>query len=164
LLLDGYAIMDDRLVQTDPSIAGAAPVEDDLIQALQTCGVPQAKEIIEKINLSADSFRATPPDYNATLTNARVALETLAADIAVDVPGDQSSYNPKKWGEVIAFLRKCGEFSEEEEKGLAGVYRFLSPGAHRPVYISEDQMTRLGRSFALNMCWFLLQNHIARRR
>jgi len=29
------------------------------------------------------------------------------------------------------------------------------------VGIPEDQMTRLGRSFALNMCWFLLKNHLA---
>ena len=55
-----------------------------------------------------------------------------------------------------------GEITVEEEKGLAGVFGFLSPGAHRPVGIPEDQMTRLGRSFALNMCWFLLKNHLAR--
>jgi hypothetical protein len=24
-------------------------------------------------------------------------------------------------------------------------------------------MTRLGRSFALNMCWFLLKNHLAKK-
>jgi len=28
----------------------------------------------------------------------------------------------------------------------------------------EAQMTRLGRSFALNMCWFLSEDHLARRR
>lgn len=71
------------------------------------------------------------------------------------------SYNPLKWGEVIAFLRNNGEITVEEEKGLAGVFGFLSPGAHRAVGISEDQMTRLGRSFALNMCWFLLKNYSA---
>lgn len=35
LLLDGYIIQDERLIQTDPSIADAAPLEDDLIGALQ---------------------------------------------------------------------------------------------------------------------------------
>lgn len=74
-----------------------------------------------------------------------------------------ASYNPAKWGEVIGFLRSSGEITLEEEKGLAGVFGFLSPGAHRPVGIPENQMARLGRSFALNMCWFLLQNRIARR-
>lgn len=166
LLLDGYIVQNRKLSQTDPSIADAAPLEDDLVLALQGSGAPRAQEIIAKIGDSAESFRATPPDYNAALVNARVALETLAVDVAADVasrtPGP-ASYNPAKWGEVIAFLRTSGEITLEEEKGLAGVFGFLSPGAHRPVGLPEDQMTRLGRSFALNMCWFLLKNHLARR-
>lgn len=167
LLLDGYIVQDERLVQTDPSIADAAPLEDDLIEALQNSGASRAQEIIAKINDSAGAFRATPPDYNASLVNARVALETLAGDVAADVASrlqDPTNYNPSKWGEVLAFLRSGGEITVEEEKGLAGVFGFLSPGAHRPVSIPEDQMTRLGRSFALNMCWFLLRNHLARIR
>lgn len=163
LLLDGYIIQDKKLIQTDPSIADAAPLEDDLITALQNSGAPRAREIIAKINDSADAFQATPPDFNASLVNARVALETLAGDIAAHVASQRqmpTTYNPSKWGEVLAFLRSCSEITTEEEKGLAGVFGFLSPGAHRPVGIPEDQMTRLGRSFALNMCWFLLKNHL----
>lgn len=165
LLLDGYIIQDKKLVQTDPSIADAAPLEDDLIEALQNSGAPRRQEIVTKINDSAIAFKAAPPDYNASLVNARVALETLAGDIAADVASRQqgpATYNPSRWGEVLAFLRSSGEITVEEEKGLAGVFGFLSPGAHRPVGIPEDQMTRLGRSFALNMCWFLLKNHLTR--
>ncbi|WP_333984877.1 hypothetical protein [Burkholderia orbicola] len=165
LLLDGYIIRNKKLIQTDPSISDAAPVEDDLIAAPQNSGAPRAQEIIAKINDSAGAFRATPPDYNASLVNARVALETLAGDIAAHVASQRqthAAYNPSKWGEVLAFLRGSGEITTEEEKGLAGVFGFLSPGAHRPVGIPEDQMTRLGRSFALNMCWFLLKNHLVR--
>lgn len=164
LLLDGYFIQDKKLVQTDPSIADAAPLEDDLITALKVSGAPRAEKIIAKINDSTAAFRATPPDYNASLVNARIALETLAGDIAADVSSRAQSpaaYNPSKWGEVLSFLRNNGAMTPEEEKGLAGVFGFLSPGAHRPVGIPEDQMTRLGRSFALNMCWFLLKNHLA---
>lgn len=131
----------------------------------RTLAPPRAQDIIAKINDSAEAFRATPPDYNASLVNARVALETLAVDVATHVASLQQSpttYNPSKWGEVLSFLRSSGEITVEEEKGLAGVFGFLSPGAHRPVGIPEDQMTRLGRSFALNMCWFLLKNHLAR--
>ncbi|MGR0116449.1 hypothetical protein [Ralstonia pseudosolanacearum] len=162
LLLDGYLIQDKKLIQTDPSIADAAPLEDDLTTALLASGAPRAKDIVAKINDSAEAFRATPPDYNASLVNARVALETLAGDVASDIASrlpTPATYNPSKWGEVLAFLRSTGEITVEEEKGLAGVFGFLSPGAHRPVGIPEDQMTRLGRSFALNMCWFLLKNH-----
>lgn len=164
LLLDGYRLDGKQLRQTDPSIAGAHPIDDDLIEALKTCGAPRRDEIIRKIGDSEQAFRASPPDYNAALVNARVALETLAADVALDVAGGiPASYNPAKWGEVLQFLRTSGEISIEEEQGLAGVFRLLSPGAHRPVGIPEGQMTRLGRSFALNMCWFLLQNRLARR-
>jgi hypothetical protein len=163
LLLDGYIIQDKKLIQTDPSISDAVPLEDDLITALQNSGAPRSQEIIAKINDSAGAFRATPPDFNASLVNARVALETLAGDIAAHVASQApAAYNPSKWGEVLALLRSSGEITTEEEKGLAGVFGFLSPGAHRPVGIPEDQMTRLGRSFALNMCWFLLKNHLVR--
>src|SRR3989344_3148228 len=40
LLLDGYIIQEKKLVQTDPSIADAAPLEDDLVTALQNSGAP----------------------------------------------------------------------------------------------------------------------------
>jgi hypothetical protein len=166
LLLDGYAVQKAKLVQIDPSIEDAAPLEDDLIIALQNSGAPRAAEIVAKIADSAQAFRATPPDYNAALVNARVALETLAADVAADVASGMTpapGYNPAKWGEVLAFLRSTGEVTLEEERGLAGVFGFLSPGAHRPVGIPKDQMTRLGRSFALNMCWFLLKNRLAQK-
>ncbi len=166
LLLDGYAIESKKLIQTDPSVGEAAPVEDDLVEALRNCTAPQREDIISKINDSAQAFRATPPDFNAALVNVRVALETLAADVAADVAyyfPNPATYDPAKWGSVIEFLRKCDEITLEEERGLAGVFGFLSPGAHRPVGISQDQMTRLGRSFALNMCWFLLKNRLAKR-
>ncbi len=58
LLLHGYIVNDESLVQTDPSIADAAPFEDDLIAALHNSGAPHAQEIITKINDSASAFRA----------------------------------------------------------------------------------------------------------
>lgn len=165
LLLDGYIVQEKKLLSADPSIEDAAPIEDDLVTALRQSQLPQRQAIINKINDSAEAFRATPPDYNAALTNARVALETLAVDIAASMVQQQlgvGSYNPKSWGSVIAFLRQSGEITAEEEKGLAGVFGFLSPGAHRPIGIPQEQMARLGRSFALHMCWFLLQNRLIR--
>lgn len=164
LILDGYIVEGTKLFQADPSLSDT-PVEDDLIEALKVSVAPRRLEIITKINDSAGSFNSSPPDYNAALTNARVALETMAGDVATGIAARQNvvgAYDPKKWGEVIAFLRNNGEITVEEEKGLVGVFGFLSPGAHRAVGISEDQMTRLGRSFALNMCWFLLKNNLAR--
>lgn len=165
LLLDGYIVQDKKLLLTDPSIADAGPMEDDLVTALRQSRPPRYEAIINKINDSTEAFRANPPDYNAALTNARVALETLAVDVAAGVEQQQPGvgiYNATSWGSVIAFLRQSGEITVEEEKGLAGVFGFVSPGAHRPIGISHEQMARLGRSFALNMCWFLLHNRLAR--
>lgn len=165
LLLDGYAVTEEgALRRADPSLAGAPPVEDDLIAALLASAAPSREEIVLKVQDSAQAFRNAPPDYNAALTNARVALETLARDVAADVGVARGEPAPSKWGEVLTYLKTRGEISPEEEKGLAGVYGFVSPGAHRSVGVSEEQMTRLGRTFALNMCWFLLHNHLARGR
>jgi hypothetical protein len=66
-----------------------------------------------------------------------------------------------KWGAMIMHLRMCGLITLEEERGLAGVYTFVSPGSHRPIGLSEEQMARLGRSLAMSMCWFLLKRQLA---
>lgn len=142
LQLDGYAIGDGgQLRRTDPSLTGAPPVEDDLVAALLTSAAPSRLEIVRKIQDSAQAFRAATSDFNAALTNARVALETMARDVAADLltAGEAVPYNPARWGEVLAFLKTRGEITQEEERGLAGVYGFVSPGAHRSVGISEDR-------------------------
>jgi hypothetical protein len=163
-MLDGYEVRDRALVRADPSLADAPPIEDDLLAALAASQAPSREDIIRKIQDSAQAFRAVPPDYNASLTNARIAMETLARDIAADLASSAQplSYEPSKWGSVIAHIRRSGAITDEEERGLAGVYGFVSPGAHRFVSVSEEHMTRLGRSLALNMCWFLLHNHLGR--
>ena len=164
LAMDGYRVEGKSLRQVDPSITDAPPIEDDLVRALLDSGAPCREIIVSKINDSAQSFRDQPPDYNASLTNARIALETLARDVAQALlqPNEPPPYDPDKWGSLLTFMRQRGEISLEEERGLAGVYGFVSPGAHRPVGIPEEQMTRLGRTFVLNMCWFLFQNRLSR--
>lgn len=135
LLLDGYIVQDTKLAQIDPSIADAAPLEDDLIVALQNSGSPRSQEIIAKIGDSAQAFRATPPDYNAALVNARVALETLAADVAADVASRApvlATYNSSKWGEVLAFLRTSGKVTSQERKRAWRVYSDSEPGRPSP--------------------------------
>lgn len=54
-------------------------------------------------------------------------------------------------------LRTSGLITEGEEKGLAGVFTFVSPGAHSPVGLSETEMVRLGRSLVVGMCYFLIK-------
>lgn len=162
LQLDGYIVEGKNITQTDPSISDAPPLDDDLLQELKFSGLPDAVEIAKKINASSESFRSSPPNYNACLNDIRVALETLARAIATTQQSTGSpSYEQTKWGSVLGFLKAVRFITQEEEKGLAGVYGFISPGSHRPVGISEEQMARLGRSLALGMCWFLVKSYRA---
>ena len=160
LQLDGYIVENKKIAQTDPSISDAPPLEDDLIEALKASGLSDSDEIAKKINDSSESFRSSPPNYNACLNDIRIALETLARAIAITQQSSGSPpYDQTKWGSVISFLKQVEFITKEEEKGLAGVYGFVSPGSHRPLGISEEQMARLGRSLALGMCWFLVKSY-----
>lgn len=162
LQLDGYLLKDKKLTQTDPSIGDAPSLDDDLLQELRASGLSTAEEIVGKINTSSESFRSSPPNYNACLNDARVALETLARSIATTQQSAYSqAYDQTKWGSVLGFLKATGFVTQEEEKGLAGVYGFVSPGSHRPIGISDEEMARLGRSLALGMCWFLIKSYRA---
>lgn len=160
LQLDGYIVENKKITLSDPSISDAPPLEDDLLEALRESGLSDSHEIIRKINDSSGSFRSSPPNYNACLNDIRVALETLARAIASNQQSSSTqSYDKTKWGSVINFLRQVEFITQEEEIGLAGVYGFVSPGSHRALNISEEQMARLGRSLALNMCWFLVKSY-----
>ena len=160
LVLDGYSIVGSDLVALDPSIADTPPLDDDLHKILVSSGLEGVDEIARKLNDSAESFRRSPPDLNACLTNARVALEAAARAIAKSHSKHaEPEYDPAKWGSIIACLRTVGFFSQEEERGFAGVYAFLSPGAHRPVGLTEEEASRLGRSLALSMTWYLVKRH-----
>lgn len=162
LQLDGYLLKDKKLMQADSSIGDAPPIDDDLLQELKDSGLPAAEEIVEKINTSSESFRSAPPNYNACLNDVRVALETLARSIAAtQKSADSPAYEQAKWGSVLGFLKSIGFITQEEERGLGGVYGFVSPGSHRPVGISDEEMARLGRSLALGMCWFLVKSYRA---
>lgn len=154
LQLDGYKFERRSLVTVDPTIEGAPPMEDDLTGELRRSRLSEAGEILRLLDASANSFRTVPPDYNGCLSNARVALQTLATAIAtfrtVTHPG---FFDETKWGQVLAYLRTSGLITKAEENGLSGVFSFVSPGAHIPV--SEEEMTRLGRSLIVSMCYFL---------
>lgn len=160
LQLDGYVIEGTKLMQNDPSISDAPPLEDDLLKELRASGLADAATVAKKISDSSESFRSSPPNYNACLNDIRVALETLARSIAStrQAPNIQT-YDQTKWGSIVNFLRQVEFITTEEEKGLVGVYGFVSPGSHRALGIPEEQMARLGRSLALGMCWFLIKSY-----
>jgi len=55
-------------------------------------------------------------------------------------------------------FRAQASSTKEEERGLVGVFGFVSPGSHRPLGFSEAEFARLGRSFVAGMCWFLVKS------
>ena len=161
LQLDGYKVEGKKVVPQDPSIPDTPPIEDELVEALASSGLDPAEIVRRKLSDSAEAFRKTPPNYNACMNDARVALESIVREIASRYPKTETqTYDPAKWGAMLTFLRLNGFFELEEEHGLAGVYRFLSPGSHRPLGLSEAEMSRLGRAIAMSMCWFIVKRHI----
>jgi hypothetical protein len=161
LLLDGYRIADGAVRPADPTIEAFTPIEDDLTAALEASGLPSAGEMVRLMNNSADHFRVNPPDYNASLTSARIALETLAREVATDRQTQRPvNFDPTKWGQVIAYLRTSDLISKREEDGLTGVYSFISEGAHAPVGMTEQEMVRLGRNLAAGASYFLIKRHL----
>lgn len=161
LSLDGFEVVGDKLVAQDPTIIEAPSVEDDLTRSLQGCGLQDAGAVLLQFQKSADAFRDTPPNFNACLNDARVALQTLAASIATTrlakYPGN---FDKTKWGPVLGYLRTSGFITREEEEGFAGVFRFVSLGSHVPLGLSEMEMARLGRSFVAGMCWFMIKRFV----
>lgn len=164
LQLDGYKVEDRRVIPQDPSIQDTPPIEDELHEALANSGLDASQEIRQKLTTSAEAFRQTPPNFNACLNDSRVALESIVRQIASACTTAQTgSYDPSKWGSMLTFLRQNSFLSTEEEHGLAGAYRFLSPGSHRPVGLTEAEMARLGRAIAMSMCWFAVKRYCGLR-
>lgn len=163
LELDGYRLGEDEFgrgtgsfVPIEPEIEGVQPVEDDLAAELRRSGLSEADEIARVVDNSADAFRRG--DSNGCLGSARVALETLATSIARSRQASHpESFDSERWGQVISYLRTSGFITEKEERGLAGVYGFISPGAHIPIGFTERELARLGRSMALSFCYFLVK-------
>ena len=155
--LDEYGREMDTFVSTEPAIEGVLAVEDDLTAELRRSGLPDADDISRIIENSADAFRRG--DFNGCLSNARVALQTLATSIAKQRQKiSPETYDPSKWGQVVAYLRKSEFISDQQESGLTGVFSFASPGAHTPVGFSENEFASLGRNLSLGFCYFLIKH------
>lgn len=152
-------------VPIEPTIEGVdkQQIEDDLTAELFATGLSEVDDIKRRIAASASAFLGE--EYNGCLTNARVALETLARSMSrhlrEDAPGEHRS---DKWGAAISEMRKKEFISEHEEHGLTGVYSFISEGAHKPVGLTDQEYARLGRSLALSFSYLLLKKFNANRR
>jgi len=161
LQLDGYATAHDEysreldeFAPIEPTLGGGHRAEDDLTVELRRSDLASADDVLGLLEGSAAAFR--DGRFNDCLTNARVALQTLATGIAVARHGhDPASFDETKWGQVAAYLRTSGFITQQQEDGLTGVFTFLSPGAHVPIGFTQEEFARLGRSLSVSFCYFL---------
>lgn len=144
LLHDGWLIEDRQLVRVAPAVEEATGVRDALIEELAASQLDQDRGIRTRIEDAAQAFVREPPDFNASVTNVRIALETTARRAATFRSRHGGPpYPTDSWGAALAYLRNVGVLTLDEEQVLARVYTFISPGAHVPAGITEEEWARL---------------------
>ena len=162
LRADGFEVIEDALTRLVPAAEPVNRIEDSLQQTLQGTTLDSDGEIRRVLRESFASMSASPPDYNDSTTKARIALETVARRAAWLVASARNLTPPAdKWGTAITFLRQAQVIVQAEEEALAKVYTLISPGAHVPKGLTDEQWALLARAFALSGAYFLTQHVLA---
>jgi hypothetical protein len=162
LRADGFEVIEDALVRLLPAAEPAAQIGDYLEQALSACDLDYDGQITRMIRDSHSALSATPPDYNDSTTKARIALETIARRSVSKISHTRGKASPQDtWGPALNFLRLEGVITRAEEEALAKVYTLISPGAHVPKGLTDEQWALLARTFAVSAAYFLLRQHLA---
>ncbi len=160
LLLDGYQVNDEEVEALDPNFEGHEPVEDGLLKELDDSELHNKDDIKRAIKASADDYVKAQPDYNGSLTNIRIALETLVREIASS-KGFSFTGGGNSWGPSLNYLKTDGFIDQKEENALASIFTFISNGAHVPLGFSHEEFVRLGRNMCSSMCYFLIKKYNA---
>ena len=160
LLLDGYLIEHKSIKALDPNFIGFDPVEDALINEIESSSIQNKGGIIRSVKASADDFVKAQPDYNGSLTNIRIALETLVREIALE-KGFTTARTGNTWGPSLGYLKTNGFIDQKDENALASVYTFISNGSHIPFGFTEAEFVRLGRNMCTSMCYFVIKKYNA---
>jgi hypothetical protein len=145
-----------------PAAEPAAQISDYLERAIADSGLDTDGEVARLLRESHDDISSALPDFNGSTTKARIALETLARRSAAIVAGSRGTTAPEdRWGAALVFLRTQGVTTQDEENALAKVYTLISPGAHVPKGLTDEQWALLARTFAVSSAYFLTQKHLA---
>jgi hypothetical protein len=160
LLLDGYLVEEKSIKALDPNFVGFDPVEDALIKELNDSVLQNKAGVIQSVKASADDFVKAQPDYNGSLTNIRIALETLVREIALE-KGFTGTRPDKMWGSSLGHLKTSGFIDQKDENALSSVFSFISNGSHIPLGFSQAEYVRLGRNMCTSMCYFILKKYNA---
>jgi hypothetical protein len=157
---DGWVVENSDLIRVAPMAENITGLRDKLIEDLAASGLDDNKDIRSSIEDSSKAFVAQ--DYNGSITNSRIVLETVARHAAIQIAKKRGEkYSEDSWGKALHFLRLRNVIDQEEEKILAQVYSFISDAAHVPKGILAEEWARLARTFALSATYFLLRKFIA---
>lgn len=160
--LTGWSIDESgRLVPVDAAVEEATGVRDLLADELVASGLDGDNALRGALNDAAQAFRSTPPDFNESTTKVRIVLETIARRVGPAIANRQGVAPPADtWGAALAFLRTTAMLiSVQEEQTVASMYTLISPGAHRPTGLTDEEWARLARTFALSAAYFLLRKY-----
>lgn len=162
LFHDGWSVDNEgRLVAAGAAVEETTGVRDNLFEELTASGLDADHALERALNEAADAFRSDPPDFNESTTKVRIALETVARRAAPALAARRGIASPvDSWGATLTFLRIDAQLlTLQEEQTLAAMYTLISPGAHRPTGLTDEEWARLARTFALSATYFLLRKY-----
>jgi len=161
LFHDGWSVADGRLVALGAAVEEATGVRDLVLDELAASGLDADHALERAVNEAAQAFRSDPPDFNESTTKVRIALETVARRAAPAIAARRGIPPPADtWGAALAFLRlNAHVMTVQEEQAVSSVYTLISPGAHRPTGLTDEEWARLARTFALSATYFLLRKY-----
>lgn len=161
-LHDGWTLEGVALVRVTPLAEEVTGIRDRLAEDLEASGLDQDSGIRAALDGSSHDFVRQPPDFNGSVTKARIALETTARRAATQISAARSvPYPVDSWGRALAFLKAEAVIDQAEEEIFARVYTFVSPGAHVPKGVTEEEWARLARTFSVSAAYFLLKKFAA---
>ena len=162
LRADGFEVIEDALVRLVPAAEPAAQISDHLELTLADSILDNDGAIRQLLRESHLSCSSTPPDFNNGTTKARIALETVACRSAFRVAADRGkAASEDTWGAALAFLQAETVITRAEEEALAKVYTLISPGAHVPKGLTDEEWALLARTFAVSGAYFLTRQFLA---
>ena len=161
MLHDGWIVERTALVRVTPLAEEVTGLRDKLTEDLAASGLDQDGSIRAALDDSSKDFVAEPPDFNGSITKARIALETVARMAAARIAMTKGvAYSEDRWGKALTLLKTQSVIEQGEEDILARVYTFVSPGAHVPKGITAEEWARLARSFLVSSTYFLLRKAV----
>ncbi|HVT37652.1 MAG TPA: hypothetical protein VHE78_01285 [Gemmatimonadaceae bacterium] len=159
---DGYEFFEGAIVRLMPAAESVAKIADQLDDILSQSPLDGDGSIRKLLDESRSAMLDANPDFNEATTKARIALETVGRRAARQVSEQRGHAAPSDtWGAALAALRAEGVISQIEEEALAKIYTLVSPGAHVPKGLTDEQWALLARTFAVSGTYFLLKQVLA---